>query len=103
VLGGVDRALVTLTSMMLGMLVALREREFPKKKAAFPFSLLLPLLRLGVGEGCVRDEVVTRWVVIVITLRLKLCGRRRQTVPSDDDVQSVVAVGSGLDCCSCPR
>jgi len=44
---------------MLGMLVALREREFRKKKAAFPFSLLLPWSRLGVAEGCVRDEVVT--------------------------------------------
>jgi len=39
VLGGVDRALETLTRMML---VALREREFQKKKATIPLYLLLP-------------------------------------------------------------
>jgi len=33
-----------------------------------------------------------------------LCGRRRQTVPSDDDVLNVVAMGClGLDSCSCTR
>jgi len=41
VLGGVDRALETLTRMML-RIGSKGEREFPtKKKAAFPFGLLL--------------------------------------------------------------
>jgi len=46
VLGGVDQALETLTRMML-CIAAMRETEFQGKKATFPFSLLLPLLRLG--------------------------------------------------------
>ncbi len=53
--------------------VALRGREFQKKKATSGFSLLLPCCA---------------WV-----LRLRLCGRRRQTVPSDDDVLNVVGYG----------
>jgi len=44
---------------MLSWVRALRGREFLRKKAVFPFSLLLPLLCLGVAGGCVCDEVVT--------------------------------------------
>jgi len=39
--------------------------------------------------------------MLKVVLRQKLCGRRRQTVPSDDDVLNVVAVGClGVDSCS---
>jgi len=78
VLDGVDRALETLTRRMV-RIASMREREFHKKKAVCPLYLLLPCCGYVV--------------------RLRLCGRHRQTVPSDDDVLNVAAMGSGLDSC----
>jgi len=63
--------------------VALRGREFRKKKAAFPFSLLLPMLKFVFRHG--------------------LCGCRRQTEPSDIVIQHGCGCGLCLDSCGCTR
>jgi len=49
-------------------------------------------------------ELMPSSTMLKCIVRQKLRGHRRQTVPSDDDVQNVAGYeGSSLDSCSCTR
>ncbi len=51
------------------------------------------------GDSC----LVPSSTKLADIVRLRLRGRRRQTVPSDDDVQNVVVMGGSLNSCSSTR